>query len=381
MSRAVVLSGGGRAGAAWMLGLAVGLREAGVDLADADLIVGTSGGARTGAQLATGIADQAVTAYRAQALPAVMNYAGLPDFVAAARSIRAAVGDQAAATRQIANLGPLGPGLASAAERRQEIAAYLPVDTWPGTPLKISAVDADSGHRVVFDARSGVSLTDAVTASCALPGIYPLAEINGRRYADGGAWSLYSADLAAGHDVVIVISPFPLDPTAATGSTPNWRHSATAPATSSWPTRPHSAPSEPTRPRQRRRSPPSRRGSYKQPRRRIRCGAHGTRHDRFKPPARSRAVAREIFDSGAVITGRRTFDSACGWGGHHPLGCPFFLLTRNPPDRWTGPGTGGTWSPTASKRPEAGPRGGRRPDDLRLRRPHRPAVPERRPSR
>jgi len=212
MTRAVVLSGGGRAGAAWMLGLAVGLREAGVDLAAADLIVGTSGGARTGAQLATGIADQAVTAYRAQGLPAVMNYAGLPDFVAAARAIQAAVGDQVAATRQIANLGPLGPGLASAAERRREIAAYLPVDTWPGTPLKISAVDADSGHRVVFDARSGISLTDAVTASCALPGIYPLAEINGRRYADGGAWSLYSADLAAGHDVVIVISPFPLAP-------------------------------------------------------------------------------------------------------------------------------------------------------------------------
>jgi NTE family protein len=207
-----VLSGGGRAGAAWMLGLAAGLREAAIDLAAADLIVGTSGGARTGAQLATGTADQAIAAYHAQGLPAVMNYAGLPDFVAAARSIRAAVGDQAAATRQIANLGPLGPGLASPAERRQEIAANLPVDTWPGTPLKISAVDADSGHRVVFDARSGVSLTDAVTASCALPGIYPLAEINGRRYADGGAWSLYNADLAAGHDIVIVISPFPLDP-------------------------------------------------------------------------------------------------------------------------------------------------------------------------
>jgi dihydrofolate reductase len=64
--------------------------------------------------------------------------------------------------------------------------------------------------------------------------------------------------------------------------------------------------------------------------------------DLFKPPARSRAVAREIFDSRAVITGRRTFDIARGWGGHHPLGCPFFLLTHNPPDRWTGPGTGGT---------------------------------------
>jgi dihydrofolate reductase len=64
--------------------------------------------------------------------------------------------------------------------------------------------------------------------------------------------------------------------------------------------------------------------------------------DRFKPPARSQAVAREAFESGAVITGRRTFDIAQGWGGHHPLGCPFFVLTHNPPSRWTGPGTGGT---------------------------------------
>jgi dihydrofolate reductase len=64
--------------------------------------------------------------------------------------------------------------------------------------------------------------------------------------------------------------------------------------------------------------------------------------DRFRPPARSLSVAREAFSYGAVITGRRTFDIAQGWGGHHPLGCPFFLLTHNPPGRWVGPGTGGT---------------------------------------
>jgi NTE family protein len=212
MTRAVVLSGGGRVGAAWMLGLIASLRQAGVDLADADLIVGTSAGARTGAQLATGAVDQALAAYRAHTLPAAGTYASLPDFVAATRPILASTGNQVDAARRIANLGPLGPGLAAAAERREEIAASLPVRTWPSTPLKITAVDADSGRRVVFGARSGASLPDAVTASCALPGIYPLAEINGRRYADGGAYSLYNADLAAGRDVVIVISPIPLNP-------------------------------------------------------------------------------------------------------------------------------------------------------------------------
>jgi NTE family protein len=73
----------------------------------------------------------------------------------------------------------------------------------------ITAVDADSGRRVTFDAMSGVGLVDAVLASGALPGIYQLVAINGRRYADGGVHSLYSADLAAGCDVVTVFSPVP----------------------------------------------------------------------------------------------------------------------------------------------------------------------------
>ena len=63
---------------------------------------------------------------------------------------------------------------------------------------------------------------------------------------------------------------------------------------------------------------------------------------RFKPPARSVAAVRKLFHAGAVITGRRTFDIANGWGGHRPTGAPFFLLTHNPPRQWVGPGTGGT---------------------------------------
>jgi dihydrofolate reductase len=64
--------------------------------------------------------------------------------------------------------------------------------------------------------------------------------------------------------------------------------------------------------------------------------------DRFRPPTRSRPVVAEIFRCGAVIAGRRTFDIAGGWGGHHPVGAPFFLLTHSAPDRHVGPGTDGT---------------------------------------
>lgn len=44
----------------------------------------------------------------------------------------------------------------------------------------------------------------------------------------------------------------------------------------------------------------------------------------------------EVFDeamaTGAVVTGRRTFDHAGGWAGDHHDGVPMFVLTRSIPD-------------------------------------------------
>src|ERR1700722_4922123 len=52
--RALVLAGGGAAGNAWELGLIAGLSDAGVDLTEADLIVGTSAGSTAAAQITSG---------------------------------------------------------------------------------------------------------------------------------------------------------------------------------------------------------------------------------------------------------------------------------------------------------------------------------------
>ena len=41
---------------------------------------------------------------------------------------------------------------------------------------------------------------------------------------------------------------------------------------------------------------------------------------------------------GAVLTGRRTFDVAQGWGGNHAWG-PAFVLTHHLPDGWPRPGS------------------------------------------
>src|SRR5207244_2251208 len=52
---ALVLAGGGLLGIAWELGVLRGLREGGVDPADADLVVGTSAGSVAGAILGSGV--------------------------------------------------------------------------------------------------------------------------------------------------------------------------------------------------------------------------------------------------------------------------------------------------------------------------------------
>src|SRR5215472_13136495 len=53
--RGLVLGGGGITGIAWEIGMAAGLAEAGIDLASADLAVGTSAGSVVGAQLMSGV--------------------------------------------------------------------------------------------------------------------------------------------------------------------------------------------------------------------------------------------------------------------------------------------------------------------------------------
>jgi NTE family protein len=93
------------------------------------------------------------------------------------------------------------------AERRAVIAGRLPTAEWPQRRLLITAVNAETGAAIVFDRDSGISLVDAVAASCAVPLVWPPVTINGQRYIDGGVRSATNADLAKGCERVVVIAP------------------------------------------------------------------------------------------------------------------------------------------------------------------------------
>ncbi|MFF4891223.1 patatin-like phospholipase family protein [Micromonospora chersina] len=211
MTNALVLAGGGVAGIAWELGVLRGLADADPTLADrilaADLIVGTSAGSSVAAQITSGVALDDL--YAAQLRPETaeievdVNMEKL--FADYAAALAGVTGPEDARRR-------LG-GIALAAQtvdpvvRLAAIDARLPVKQWPDRRVLLPAVDAESGDEALFTRESGVTLRDAVAASCAVPGIWPPVAIGDRRYVDGGVRSMTNADLAAGADRVLIIQP------------------------------------------------------------------------------------------------------------------------------------------------------------------------------
>ncbi|MFF4170695.1 patatin-like phospholipase family protein [Streptomyces sp. NPDC001744] len=203
---ALVLGAGGMVGAAWETGVLRGLLDAGLDVTDADLVVGSSAGAVVGARLgAVGLpalyerelGDEDAEPAARLGVPVLLRYA-----VAVLRSRT-----PEEYGRRLGRLA-LGARTQDGASRRETVARRLgPVTDWPVRPLLVTAVDATTGELVTYDASSGVPLVDAVTASCAVPGLRPPVTVGGRRLIDGGIHSTANAHLAAGYEEVVVVAP------------------------------------------------------------------------------------------------------------------------------------------------------------------------------
>ena len=209
-TRALVLGGGGVAGVAWELGILTGLDDAGVDVRGADIIIGTSAGSVVGAQISSGIefeslfASQLVPAEQSKERSVAFDPTQMMEVFSKAlaelgpdvKALRARIGAYALAAPTIPE-----------AERRAIIESRLPVHTWPQQRLLIVTADTATGEEYVIERESGVSLVDAVAASCAVPGIWPPVTIAGRRYMDGGVRSATNADLANGFERVLILNP------------------------------------------------------------------------------------------------------------------------------------------------------------------------------
>ena len=218
--RALVLGGGGSAGNAWLIGVIAGLFDAGLDVTEADLIIGTSAGSTAAAQITSATPTELLASILAAAPqprtgPVGSDGGRVPNRPAADHMERTsriiAAAEDAADMRRRMGAAALEMDAASdgsgQTQWRATVAARLPSQRWPERTVLIVAVNAHTGEPVVFDRHSGVDLADAVAASCANGFGVPPHGIGDNRYIDGGYRRNENADLAAGYGRVLVLSP------------------------------------------------------------------------------------------------------------------------------------------------------------------------------
>lgn len=216
-TRALVLGGGGPVGIAWESGFLAGLAEAGLDLSDANFILGTSAGSVVGSQLAMGRPTTALASPflserpdQQAASPSQLLGSSPSDLSVLIQKMTAAVMGSGPAERARADIGAWALQAQTISEDAyvasfgQAIRDY-PEGSWPDR-FACTAVDTADGAFVVWNKDSGVSLGRAVASSCCVPGIFPPVTIRGHRYMDGGMRSATNADMAKGYDVVFVLA-------------------------------------------------------------------------------------------------------------------------------------------------------------------------------
>jgi NTE family protein len=204
----LVLGVGGSLGEAWLSGFLAGAgQQGGIDFRQSAHFVGTSAGSVVAARLAAGwpprgpgeaagLAQQRPPAPAGPARTAFDRLAWVPfdsSLLAVGVALRAARPGRALA--RAAFLAQLPHGRIPLDDLRARIAALGP--RFDGR-LRVVAVDASTGHRVVFGAPGApqADVPDAVAASCAVPGLFRPVRIGGRDYVDGGVWSPANLDIA-----------------------------------------------------------------------------------------------------------------------------------------------------------------------------------------
>lgn len=226
--RGLVLGGGGVLGAAWMVGALQALQdEIGVDVRSFDAFVGTSAGSVLAALLGAGVSVVDLVNHQRGDDIESGRLAGFHfDYEEATGGDRPArarpgLGSRELLIRNVRQLHQLPPTAVLSAflpEGRGNLDAVgalishvIPQGWVARDGVTVVSLDYDTGERVPFG-RPGVrsaSLSEAVMASCAIPGWYQPVMIGDHRFIDGGAWSSTNLDLLAGEglDEVFVLAP------------------------------------------------------------------------------------------------------------------------------------------------------------------------------
>jgi len=213
--RALIFGGGGPVGEAWESGVIAGLAEKGLDLSQADRIIGTSAGAIVGARLASGmtpkqLAQAALKRFEGPPPPPIQNPAPPHDLSYLVGKLEGLNAGKVTEQSVGVEVGKWALTVHPIATESEFVTSYwrrFPKRQWPSNAYECVSVDAVNGSLKVWNKSSGVSLALAVASSCALPGLFLPVTIDAHRYMDGGVRSATNADLARGCKIAIVMAP------------------------------------------------------------------------------------------------------------------------------------------------------------------------------
>ncbi len=224
----LVLGSGGSVGIAYHGGVLAALAEAtGWDPRSAEVIVGTSAGAITGAMLRAGLpaadlanvseqqplSDEGATVFSHHHHLPHRPRAGfaVPRLPRAGVVLGALLQTARRPWGPFNNAAVLPEGVIST-EPITDGFDHLYAGRWPDRHLWLCAIRLEDGERVVFG-RPGeptAPVGKAVGASCAIPAHFAPVAIDGQRFIDGGTRSMTNLDVLAPLDLDLVVVSAPL---------------------------------------------------------------------------------------------------------------------------------------------------------------------------
>ncbi|MDU9418704.1 patatin-like phospholipase family protein [Staphylococcus lloydii] len=210
LNGAVVLGGGGSLAIGWELGYLYALENEGIDIRNADLVIGTSGGA----QAATGITSTKSweEIFNEQIEPKSNEEPPQQNMEAVEAKYSEIAQKSHSPEEWIENYSEfaLQKNKFDESEHINRLKHRIKVTSWPQN-LMITAIDAQASKRAVFTKDSNVDIYRPMASSGSLPGVWPATTIDGKKYYDGGCHSMENADLAKGaHKVLILATNLPI---------------------------------------------------------------------------------------------------------------------------------------------------------------------------
>ncbi|MGU3495004.1 patatin-like phospholipase family protein [Xanthobacteraceae bacterium A53D] len=211
--RGLVLGGGGAYLASWMVGYFSALKSKGVDVATADIVVGTSAGSVVGASLMGG---------HLWRLSAELDFLGTfpklfamliptlapnPSQLRARQIANTATDATPEVIRSIGRAAMAARNPAGSAQYETTVKRLIGEETWPSAKLHTTANDCYTGERIVVSQANGIHINDACAASSSLPGSMGPTWLENRLCMDGGICQTSThSDVVAGVKRALIVS-------------------------------------------------------------------------------------------------------------------------------------------------------------------------------